>query len=572
PCSVLAMDDEKIQPMWITTIVPIICLLSVIDPAGGVLCPFGCKCENEILRANCSGAGIEVVPIQLNPELHTMDLANNKIVQLHYTFSFYEKLITLDISRNKIKSLGNGNFRTQRTLKYLNLSSNLIESLGKETFEGLKQCTHLDLSYNQLESIVPNSFKELPMLEVLKVNGNQLDYFEDGLFESNTNLQELHLDDNSFMEIPGALSDLLRLKYLSLSRNLIETIEEKKVPNLPELHTLMLMQNIIFDIKEAAFASLPKLDRLDLSDNNLTTLPTAQLAKLSRLTNLKISGNSFQSLPAVAFRGLFHLKYLSLNQLEYLEYIDGRAFVDNIKLEKVSMDYNIKIRKLPTRLFHGNPKLRYISVRYNSIKTLEASHFPLDQLTELKVGGNPLECNCSMGWLWNLLRETEIKAGTNSSHTVETTTPNPIFAKKTNDLKLDVNDVTCVSPEDLNGKKLIQASQSQMDCSIGWVAIVSVSSTLIFILAIIAGVLFFVPKRKTKKGIEKELPKIVRPSCYNLPPPCPPPRKATPYEFGQVEKYKHVPLWDTYAQQCNGSMNIYDQLNDTRERPHIVYV
>lgn len=575
------MGDEKPQQMWIY-LVSTICLLSLIASAGGVVCPNVCKCEDEVLRANCSGSGIEVVPIQLNPDLHVMDLSRNKITQLHYAFTFYANLRTLDVSKNRIKNVGSGNFKTQTVLSFLNLSSNSIDVLAKDTFEGLRELSQLDLSNNRLESINQYAFKELHNLAVLRLNGNQLDYFEDDTFKSTPKLAALYIDDNSFIEIPSSLSDLVGLKILSMSRNLIEVIEDDKVPNLHELHTLILVQNLIFEIQPTGFENIPKLDHLDLSDNNLTVLPTAQLTKLTRLTNLKLNGNSFRYIPPVAFRGLFHLKYLMLNRLEFLTFIDARAFVDNINLEKVSLDYNYNIKSLPTRLFHGNPKLRYVSVRYNSIKFLVASHFPLDQLAELRVGGNPLDCNCSMGWLWKILHESDQQSRINIS-SVQEEVPNlpmPIVAKRINDLKLDVDDVTCQTPEELHDKKLFGASQRQMDCSMSWLAIVSVSLTVVFILGIIAGVFFFMPKKKPKKDIEKELPKIIKTS-YNAP-PLPPPRKSLPnHDLHHIDRYimppimlqnRSLPIWDPYEQQCNGGGNVYEQLNDHRDRPHIVYV
>lgn len=570
------MDDEKAQPMWITFL-STICFLSLISFADGVLCPNGCKCENEILRANCSGAGIEVVPIQLNPELHVMDLSGNKITQLHYTFTFYEKLYLLDVSRNRVKNLGSGNFKTQKVLKFLNLSNNFIDVLGKDAFQGLTYLTELDLSNNQLESIGPLAFRDLSNLTILKMNGNQLDYFEDETFKATPNLQALYLDYNSFIDIPRELSVLTQLKVLSLAKNLIEIIENDKVPNLSELQTLVLVENMITEIEPKGFANLAKLDHLDLSNNNLSTLPTAQLSKLSKLVNLKLSGNNFKHIPPVALRGLFHLKYLTLARLEHLESIDSRAFVDNINLEKISMDYNYKISILPTRLFYGNHKLRYISMKYNAIKFLVATHFPLDQLEELRVGGNPLECNCSMGWLWKILQDNvAVRLDTNKTNVDSS----GLSAKRSTELKLDVNDVICETPEELKDKKLVSASQRQMDCSMSWLAIMSVSITVVFIVGILIGVFFFLPRKKRNNEIQKDLPKIIK-TNYNAP-PLPPPRKSLPnYDNNHVDRYimppivlqnRAMPVWDPYSQHCTGNSNIYEQLNDNRDRPHIVYV
>ncbi|CAH1121563.1 unnamed protein product [Ceutorhynchus assimilis] len=572
------MDDGRAPPMWIILFV-LICQLSLICSVGGVLCPNGCKCQNEILRANCSGAGIQVVPIQLNPELHVMDLSDNKILQLHYTFTFYENLYTLDVSRNKVKDIGNGNFKTQKLLKFLNLSSNYIEFLGKDAFEGLVQLTELDLSRNQLETIGPSAFKDLRNLIVLRINDNQLDFLEEGTFKGTPNIQALYIDDNSFLEIPSELSDLTHLKILSISRNLIEVIKDDEMPSLLELQTLLLDQNLLKEIHPMAFTSMPKLNYLDLSDNNLTSLPTTQLSKLPKLANLKLSGNTFTHLPPVSFRGLFNLKYVKLTRLESLTAIDVRAFVDNINLEKISLDYNYNVNNIPTRLFHGNTKLRYISIRYNAIKILAATHFPLDQMEELKVGGNPLDCNCSMLWLWKILQDNKLQIRDNVSHYRKSVVDDKA-SKLPSELKLDINDIICETPPNLHNKKLVSASQREIDCSMSWLAILSVTLTVVFILGIIIGVLIFMPKKKSNVGRDRHLPKIVK-GGYNAP-PLPPPRKPLPNnDVNHVERFivppillqnRSMPLWDSYSQHCNGNGNIYKQLDDQQDRPHIVYV
>ncbi|KAJ8918711.1 hypothetical protein NQ315_015031 [Exocentrus adspersus] len=572
-CGTLAMEDDKIQFMrW--RAIPTMLVLAMIGSTRAI-CPAACRCENDVLRTSCASASLEIVPIQLNPELHELDLSNNKIVHIHFSFPFYEKLVNLNLSHNRIKTLGNANFNSQTNLTRLDLSSNQIENLTKDSLKGLKALTHLDLSNNSLEEINSASFRELHSLSVLKLCGNRLVHLEGGLFRTSKHLKELHLNDNQFLDVPtAALSDTIHLKYLYLSRNLILSIEDGDWPHLPELHTLFLDSNVLTDIHPDGLSTLVALDHLDLSDNNLTAMPTMPLAKLSSLTNLKLSGNFISSIPPVAFRGLFHLRILKIDRLETLRQIDARAFVDNINLEKVHMDYNVGIEKLPTRLFYGNPKVKYISVRYNSLQTLEAIHFPVDHLQELRVGGNPLICNCSLGWLWQLIQEYKYKLlklnGTAHMNGKKT--------RNTSELTLDMSDISCVGPEELSGELLVDATKNQMDCSVGWMAAVSVTVTVIFILLVIGGVIYWAPKRRSRSNkndleIDDSLRRTV---------PSPPrSRKTEPYDPGQVEKYiipppimihndyRSLPSWDPYG---TSSMNVYEQLNDNRDRPHIVYV
>lgn len=582
------MGDDKYRSMcW--QIVPTMLMLAIIGSASdGALCPVVCHCEDEALITSCASASLEFVPIQLNPEIRDIDLSNNKISNLHFTLSFYDKLVNLDLSNNKIRTLGSSNFESQRDLKHLNLSKNEIEKLSRDSLKGLRALTVLDMSYNRLEELTSIAFRELHSLTVVRLCGNRLVHLEEGLFKSTKHLQELFLDDNQFLEVPtSALTDAISLHRLSLSRNLIESVGEGEMPVLPELHTLLLDSNIISDIHSEAMSGLLALDHLDLSDNNFTVTPTNSLAKLFNLTILRLSGNFITNIPPVAFRGLFHLKILKLDRLEDLEQIDSRAFVDNINLEKVWMDFNIKIDRLPTRLFHGNPRVKYVSARYNKLETLEATHFPLDQLRELKLGGNPLQCNCSLAWLWHLVNQYKTKISKKDNQTYDDYNKQDNLNSVSNDLILDVDDIRCIGPEELQNKLLADVTKTQIDCSVGWMAAVSVTITIVFILAVVGGVVYWSPTRR-QRTTKKDLSSVEN-RCRN--------RTPTlnngigigigigePYDVSRVEKcmmppplihndYRSLPSWDPYGAHCTSTMNIYEQLDDnTKTRPHIVYV
>lgn len=55
------------------------------------------------------------------------------------------------------------------------------------------------------------------------------------------------------------------------------------------------------------------------------------------------------------------------------------------------------------RLFQGNPNIVEVHLQANSLHTLYAAQFPIDQLEKLYLGDNPLQCNCSLFWLWRLV-------------------------------------------------------------------------------------------------------------------------------------------------------------------------
>jgi hypothetical protein len=67
----------------------------------------------------------------------------------------------------------------------------------------------------------------------------------------------------------------------------------------------------------------------------------------------------------------------------------------------------------------------------------------VDGLTSLRVGGNPLVCNCSVHWLWNVLRAEERRNGSR--------------------LELDSQEIVCAD-EEFAGKVLMSLPEGSLRC------------------------------------------------------------------------------------------------------------
>ncbi|XP_013194674.1 leucine-rich repeat neuronal protein 2 [Amyelois transitella] len=455
--------------------------------AARTLCPARCACDDALRAASCANAGLEIVPIQLNPEATHINLTHNIINNLLYTFAFYTQLTVLDMSYNKIQDLDSKNFENNMEMTHLNLSHNLLKHLDKDTFIGLKKLVDLDLSNNVISNVHAQTFKDLSVLEKLDLSNNKLVSFQPDTFEPLSTLKILSLRNNSILDIPSAnLFFVVHLEFLDLSENLIQRVPKHGMPYLKELKHFDLNSNIIEEIDQLGFHNLPSLRHLDLSDNNMTSIPTSAISKLSNLSHLYLSGNFFQNVTALSFQSLFHLKHLHLSRLYDLEKIDSRAFVDNINLQKIWMNENVKVGEVPPRLFHGNPKLTHIYMRNNALGTLEASHFPIDRLQELEISGNPFICNCSLLWLWKLGRESEINSKRARNDTLT--------------LKIDYEDVKCAGPAHLNGVLFVQIPESEFGCSSGWVIVAVVVLTVSIIISVVGGVLYFMGPLKKCKG------------------------------------------------------------------------
>ncbi|XP_014478729.1 PREDICTED: platelet glycoprotein V-like [Dinoponera quadriceps] len=420
-----------------------IAMAAVMTVVASGLCPPRCRCDDESLRASCAHAGLEVVPIQLNPEIRHLDLSNNRVASVHLTFSFYGYLESLDLSSNLIHTLGLENFGLQQNLLTLNVSENAIRTLAKNALRGLSSLKELNLAGNNISQMDEQAFKYTSELEVLNLSDNSITSLPDGLLRNLHKIRALLLSKNSLLEVPtGNLALAPSLERVDLSDNLILELDRDSLPSLPSLVSLNLSDNVIRSIADVAFDRLPDLLHLDLSGNNLTSVPTAALARLSVLSSLVLSANPLGSLEAVAFRNLFELRSLELNDCT-IGAVNARAFADNVNLERISMDGNRELRELPARVLYGARYLRWVSLRRCSLATLQPTQFPVDGLSHLRVGGNPLVCNCSVHWLWNVIRAEERRNETR--------------------LELDTRDIVC-SDEEFAGKALIALAEGSLRC------------------------------------------------------------------------------------------------------------
>ncbi|XP_032590188.1 uncharacterized protein LOC6560183 [Drosophila grimshawi] len=400
------LAPSPLDMYWLLLNVLLLLLLLVLPGGIDAFCPSKCQClgGDANSRALCIDAALEDVPIQLNPETKYINLTLNRIRNLEFTLPFYMKLEVLDLSQNIIETLGSKNFEYQTELRTLNLSRNLVSALHKHAFKGLTNLLLLDLSYNRIETVHPTALGDLAALVELDLTNNNIVSLEDNCFKGMPSLEVLVFRNNRLLDVPATnLWHLHALKSLDMSDNLVEFVRNDSFEGLKELLALSVRGNVMSELDAGAFEGLISLKHLDLSDNNLTMVPTQQLSKLSNLTYLNLGGNRFAHLPAVAFLNLFHLRELHLSRLDYLQRIDSRAFVDNTHLQTLHLNYNPQLSDIPMRLFQGNPNILEVYMQSNSLQTLYSAQFPVDQLQKLYLGDNPLQCNCSLLWLWRLV-------------------------------------------------------------------------------------------------------------------------------------------------------------------------
>lgn len=410
------------------------------------LCPIRCTCDEGKLSVDCKEAGLDLVPITLNPSLSELHLSRNQIKSVTSSFNFYRKLQFLDLSNNALSTIGSKNFQSQASLKVLNLNRNRIFELKKDAFLGLSSLRVLSLSENELKDIDERVFHSLKYLEKLDLSGNGMTYLAGHSFHGLANLKSLYLQRNQLHSVPSeSLVFLKNLTKLDLGFNSMgEKLEKEAFPQLPSLIDLNLEANRIQFIDFDAFANVKDtLKVLNLAANYLEYIPTKSLEILTNLEKLTIGRNRISIIGDEAFRGLINLKTLILRNDETLRSIEGTAFIYNLQLEKLVLEYCPNLASLPEETFSKQKdSLKKISLRSNGLTYVSEKLVHWDELESLDIRGNPFNCSCSIFWFWDYLNK-RTNLSFHSDH---------------------LKEILCNEPPELRGHELSSISLKEMNC------------------------------------------------------------------------------------------------------------
>lgn len=174
-----------------------------------------------------------------------------------------------------------------------------------------------------------------------------------------------------------------------------------------------------------------------------------------------------------------------------------------MNLQILTMDDNEQFSDLPAHLFHGNLNLIELSLRNNKLFQLDAVQLPLDQLRKLSLADNPFVCNCSLIWLWRLIKSSS--SGTAVTTTQSSAEEPVVMANESGTLFIiDREDIGCdiVIRNDEDNmkvirKRLMDMSEADISCPTHIVTIISVILTVIFIAIICVSVLVIVKCSRT---------------------------------------------------------------------------
>ncbi|XP_071441419.1 leucine-rich repeat neuronal protein 1-like [Hetaerina americana] len=495
------------------------------------LCPPRCQCDDLALSATCSDAALEVIPIQLNPEVESISLHGNRISAVDQSLGFYARLRHLDLSSNRLRSLGERNFQLQGSLAALNVSGNHIGAVSRHAFAGIglsESLRVLDMARNRLGTFPLACIAGLKSLQELHLGHNQLTSVGDGDSGGEIHLHALEVLDltgNRLQEVPTRfLSHLIGLRVLLLARNELSGLPDGSLPT-PGLHTLSFAGNVNLGssgMEDTALSSTSgTLSYLDLSDCGLTSVPIKALSFLApALTDLDLSGNPIGEFPEGSFSPLRSLRRVHLSRLSLLSTVHPATFASlptssslssspqavtamcPPQLEHISMEWNPGLQRLPDGLLTSCTRLTTLALRGAALEGLDATVLPAPpvRLRSLSLAGNPLRCNCSLMWLSALANAT---VGSQPF----------------------LDGARCAEPPRLAGRLLSRLPEAELRCEPSWETVLAIAMASVTFLLLVAFAILF--GRRCARH-HKCCGSLETPTPTPTAPPPPPPRRHFP--------------------------------------------
>jgi Leucine-rich repeat (LRR) protein len=310
------------------------------------------------------------------------------------SFQFHPELTLVDLAWNGLVRIQDRTFEAQRKLTVLRLSGNRLSHFDNLTFYGLESLRLLDLSKNQLVRLPGDLLEHLPLLEELYLADNRIQAVDSSFFSGLCCLKKLNLARNELAGINlGSPGLLPRLEELDLSGNRLSSLQ---LDHLPLLGVLDLSgNNLLANISSRSLSTLPSLSILNLSSLGLSHIPSEMFLHMRSLKKLFLNGNSFTAVLPNAFADLSQLVHLELRDNPQLEEVSSGGFLGLGQLTSLHLARNRQLSRLEPGALEPLHSLRLLNLEQNSLVSLEPSS-AFHQIVDLRLGGNPWDCNCSL--------------------------------------------------------------------------------------------------------------------------------------------------------------------------------
>ncbi|XP_019640528.1 PREDICTED: leucine-rich repeat-containing protein 4C-like [Branchiostoma belcheri] len=255
-------------------------------------CPPECLCSPPDNSVYCSDQRLTSLPVNIPRYVSILSLHRNKIKTLgRGQFRSLTNLNTLELSANEISEIEPGTFIGLGDLRTLELNNNRLTSIDGAIFQGLTRLNNLGLRNNPLYCLPKYAFSYVPSLKFLDLGRLfKLQAISKNAFAGLKNLVYLNMTECNLVTVPH-LKHLESLENLDLSRNSIDKLETDNLAELKGLGSLRMPSNLLSEIEQDSFEDLGSLRELDLSDNYLTILPFGLFSNMRALTKVNLGGN-----------------------------------------------------------------------------------------------------------------------------------------------------------------------------------------------------------------------------------------------------------------------------------------
>ena len=324
-----------------------------------------------------------------------LTLRDNAIKELtESSFVGMDNLISLDVSKNVIRSIKPGVFKNEY-LNEVNVSGNLLKELEEGTFKDLSILEMLDLSHNEIVMIKNAAFDKIPRLKKMLLNHNHLSTYKGDFFiNMPTNDTDLHTLDISHNELtylyPESFMYHPQLRMVDFSYNKFIFFPTQFINGLTLLEDLNLSNNFIKTIDDKDYANLPKLKHLDLSNNNIDSVAETAFQNSSQLQSINLSANNIKELKSDTFLGsvrlILDLSYNSLSEMP--KGIFERPKV--MKLQTLDISHNLFTRVPVDVLQSQYFFLDTLKISNNKIRDIPSDANVLVNIKEIDLSFNPL--------------------------------------------------------------------------------------------------------------------------------------------------------------------------------------
>ncbi|KAK1976459.1 leucine rich repeat family protein [Colletotrichum cereale] len=323
-------------------------------------------------RLNIAAMGLKEIPVDVlkmydmesmgtydGSWAETVDLT--RFVAADNELETIDDVIFPDVTAEEMAQDEDSNGNIFGGLEAMDLHGNTLISLPM----GLRQLpllTSLNLSQNRLANNCLEVITQVRALRDLKLANNLLYGPLDPIFAKLENLEIFDLHGNNVSSLPSVIENLSRLRVLNLSENSFESLPFASLSKLPLTELLMKKNKLTGTLIQDGVEALSNLQMLDLSCNQLTRL---------------VPSGSIIGLPSV------HQLVLSMNRLQELPDVTSWT-----SLMTLAADENA-IPEFPIG-FTSLTKLRHADFSANDIRVVPPEISTMDNLTLIRLAGNPL--------------------------------------------------------------------------------------------------------------------------------------------------------------------------------------